>query len=472
MIRRIVTKDILENILSLRFMLSMVLTISLFAAGVVVFLGRYQKQSQDYWRQTNENLSALREPASQLYKLAFYEQKALCRPKPLAFCADGFEKSLPDRITFNIFSSELPAIEGRSNFILPHFSDMDWAFIVSLILSFVALVFTYDSLCGEKETGTLALMLAGAVPRHAVLLGKYVAAMITLGIPLLIGLLISLVVVGLSKEISLQPSDWLRITIILLLSLLYLSMFVLLGLFVSGRTAHSANAMVILLLAWVGLVILIPSFGRIISDVSARSLTQMELQRKLDEASSQIWDNSDKFGERAGSMSPNLSWPGNNPPARARLQMAATEARNQIMDEQHNRLLAQVFAGRNFTCLSPTVVYQRAAEAIAGTGISHCVSLRQQVKQYQADLNQYICTEDAGDPESLHLIFNEEHCAQGWKAISHKAVDFDAVPKFQERDLAIGRSLKLAVWDIGLLVLFNLVFFAAAWISFMRYDVR
>jgi hypothetical protein len=230
--------------------------------------------------------------------------------------------------------------------------------------------------------------------------------------------------------------------------------------------------MVILLLAWVGLVILIPSFGRIISDVSAKSPTQMELQRKLDETSNQIWDSDDKFGENAGSMSPNLSWPHNNPPARARLQMALTDAKNQIMEDHHNRMLAQAFAGRNLACLSPTVIYQRACEAIVGTGLGHCAGLWQQVKQYQAELRQYICTEDAGDPDSLHLIFNEEGCARGWKAISHKSVDIDAVPKFQERDLSLGQSLKLAIWDIGLLVLFNLALFTAAWISFMRYDVR
>ena len=56
--------------------------------------------------------------------------------------------------------------------------------------------------------------------------------------------------------------------------------------------------------------------------------------------------------------------------------------------------------------------------------------------------------------------------------MSHKPVDFDTVPKFQERDLGLGESLKLAIWDIGLLALFNVVFFVAAFVSFLRYDVR
>jgi ABC-type transport system involved in multi-copper enzyme maturation permease subunit len=94
------------------------------------------------------------------------------------------------------------------------------------------------------------------------------------------------------------------------------------------------------------------------------------------------------------------------------------------------------------------------------------------VGEYQADFKEYIRSRDAEDLDSLHLIFDEEQCARSWKTISHKPVDFDTVPKFQERDLAIGQSLKLTIWDVGLLVLFNLVFFAASFVSFLRYDVR
>jgi ABC-type transport system involved in multi-copper enzyme maturation permease subunit len=470
MIRQIFRKEVLENLLSLRFILSLLLIISLFAASGFVFVSRYRKQSQDYWKKTNENLSVLREESGQLYRLAFYQQKVFRKPKPLTFCVEGFEKSLPNCFRFDAFASDLPEIQGQGNFILPHFSDIDWVFVTSMILSFVALVFTYDSICGERERGTLRLMLAGTIPRYTVLLGKYFAAMFTLGIPLLIGLLVSLVIVVSSKDIAIPPGEWLKILTIVLLSFLYLSIFVLLGVFVSSRTAHSANSMVILLLVWVGLGILVPSFGRIVSDLSSKSVTQIELRRKLDEALKHI--SSDKYGKNAGSMSTNLNDPINNPPAHAKFITAKTNTRNQVMDDHHNRMVAQVSAGWNLARISPTVIYQRASEAVAGTGISHCVNLYQQIKPYQDNLKQYIRDEDVKDPNSLHLIFPEESCARSWRTISHNPVDFDNVPKFQERDLELSQSLKLAIWDIGLLALFNLVFFAASFVSFLRYDVR
>jgi hypothetical protein len=168
----------------------------------------------------------------------------------------------------------------------------------------------------------------------------------------------------------------------------------------------------------------------------------------------------------------NLSWEGNNPPARARMRNAGANAKNQAREDHHNKMLAQTITGRNFTCVSPTVIYQRASEAIAGTGINRCVELQRQIKEYQANLKEYILAKDAEDPKSLHLLFPEDYLVEAWRAISHNPVDFATVPKFQERDQALGQSLKLAIWDIGLLVLFNLVFFAAAFVSFLRYDVR
>jgi ABC-type transport system involved in multi-copper enzyme maturation permease subunit len=473
MIRHIILKEILENLLSLRFVLSLVLVICLFAASGFVFVGKFAEQSADYWAETNKNLSALREECSNaLYRAAFYRQTIWRRPKLLSLCAEGSEKSLPNCYRSDTFASELPQVKGRGNFSLPHFSDIDWVFIISTVLSFVALVLTYDSMSGEKEAGTLRLVLANTIPRYKVLLGKYFGAMFTLAIPLIAGLLVSLIIVISSEHVAIDAAAWLKIFAVAILSLLYLSIFVFLGMFISSRSAHSSNCMVLLLVVWVVLVILLPSGGRIFAEVSSQGPTQVELERRLDEVGKEIWDNREKFGKNAGNMSHDPNDPDNNPPARARLKTALTEAANQVRDDHHNRLLAQALTGRNLTCISPVAIYARASEVIAGTGINRCADIYRQMREYQAALKEYVRSKDLEDPASLHLVNPELSTARSWRAISHDPVDFDTVPKFQERDLALGQSLKLAIWDIGLLALFNLVFFAASFVSFLRYDVR
>ena len=472
MIRQIIHKEILKNLLSFRFILSLILIILLFSVSGLFFVGKYKQQSKDYWEKTNENLEGLNKQTSRLYRLAFYKQSVWRKPKSLALCTDGFENSLPNSFTFDVFSSDLPEVKGQGNFTLSRFGSINWVLIVSMILSFLVLVFTYDSISGEREDGTLRLMLSNTIPRYEVLLGKYLGVMLTIGIPLFIGLLISLIIVVASNVAVITGLDWLKMLVIVHLTFLYLSIFIFLGMFVSSRTTHSSNSMVMLLLIWVVLVILIPSFGRIISEVSGKAPNPAELERRLAKISTDIWSNTTRFGERAGSASRDLGWKGNDPPARARLRNTEANDKSRAREDHHKKMLAQAFTGRNLTCTSPTVIYQRASEAIAGTGINRCVNLQRQIKEYQTSLKEYIRTKDAEDPQSLHLLFPEDYLVESWRAISHNSVDFSTVPKFQERDIALGQSLKLAIWDIGLLALFNLAFFAASFVSFLRYDVR
>lgn len=472
MIRHITRKEILDNLLSLRFMLSMLLIISLFATGGFMFAGKYRQESSDYWKETNSNLSRIREHTNHLYELVTCKQVVWRRPKPLSLCAEGYEITLPDRFSFDPFVADLPEVRSRSNFILPHFNDIDWVFTISLIVSFVALLLTYDSLCGEKQAGTLRLMLAASIPRHKVLLGKYFGAMVTIGMPLLIGLMISLIIVVSSRTININTGQWLKILTIILLSFLYLSVFILSGIFISSRSRKPTSSMVVLLLLWIGLVILIPSFGKIIAGTFHKIPSRIDMENRMAEAIQQIEDDckNGKFGKGAGSWSSQED----NPPAAARYYNAQVHARNMIMDEYLRQMIAQTNTGRAFTCISPAAIYQRASEIIAGVGVSRIAHLCQQIKRYQENFKEFIRTKDAEDPDSLHLLFQfpSGWVAKNWHVISDEPVDFDNVPKFQEHDLALGESLKLAIWDIGLLMLMNLGLFAGAFVSFLRYDVR
>ena len=141
MIRQIAYKEVLENLLSLRFTLSLLLTTCLFVVCGYVFVNGYQEQSKDYWKKTNENLSALREQSSELYKLAFYKQGIFRKPRPLSVCAEGFEKSLPNFYGVNAFTADLPKTKGQANFALPHFSNLDWVLLFTAKKHFIYLCY-------------------------------------------------------------------------------------------------------------------------------------------------------------------------------------------------------------------------------------------------------------------------------------------------------------------------------------------
>ena len=72
---------------------------------------------------------------------------------------------------------------GLNNPYLHLFSQIDLVFIFQVVLSLLSLLFAYDAIAGDWETGTLRLVLSHPIGRGKVLLAKYIAAMGLLAAP-------------------------------------------------------------------------------------------------------------------------------------------------------------------------------------------------------------------------------------------------------------------------------------------------
>jgi len=404
MLLTLIKKEMLANMTSLKFVLTLLLVTVIFIVGGFVFVGRYKQEVEDFRDIANKNLSTLREASENLSAIPSHFQTIRKQPKIMRLCCEGFEKSLPNTFMMNGFTISNPNIVSRTNFLLPRFADIDWAFIISFILSFVAFILTFDSISAEKERGTLSLIMSNSVPRDKVILGKYISAMLMLIIPLFVGLLFNLIIVNLFGLSSISGSQWLKIPVFLGVSILYLSAFVLLGILVSSRSARSSSSIAISLFMWVTITMIIPSTGRIIAERFLKVPTYAEVERQIEEAEREIWQNSDRYGKNAGAWdyaNPHVDWV--NPPARARLMNAITDSQNRIKEEHINKMVAQVSLGRNLTRISPTMMYQCASEAIVGTGISRFRNLYNQLKRYKKALKDFVMSTDRKDSDSFHL---------------------------------------------------------------------
>ena len=87
---------------------------------------------------------------------------------------------------------------------------INWVFI-GILMSFFAILFTFDAIAEERARGTLSLMMSNTVSRGQVLLGKYLGAFVTLMVPLIISILMNLLIILLSLNIPFGSSEWLRI---------------------------------------------------------------------------------------------------------------------------------------------------------------------------------------------------------------------------------------------------------------------
>ncbi len=463
----IVRREILDQVTGARLWLASALVVVVMVMGGIVFNGRYDVLLSDYNEDVNTNVDRFRSASNDLEKLAHYTQTLYAVPNPLSFCVEGSQKDLPNAFKANIFRIEGPENLQRSNRRISQFSNLDWAFLIAVFMSFVALMLTYGTLSGEKTSGTLSLTLSNPVPRGVVLVGKYTSALIAVLVPLSIGVLINLLIVLLGGNVSFGFAEWLRVVLVLVTSILYLSLFILIGLFVSALTSRPATSLIILLALWIVLVIVIPNTGAVIASGFYKVPAYSEYMERRYTVSGEIWDSTPEGHDF------DAGWRERPPPAPRAAQIRAEmfqkiEAEQSKVDQWYRgKILAQAKLARKVTCLSPTALYQQACEEIVGVGFPKLGYFLEEVRRYRDDLKKSIADKDRADPSSHHLIYFS------WEGLmSHKTVEFDAVPKFVDRPLTLTESLQKSLGSMALLVIFNVILFFGAYIAFLKYDVR
>ena len=490
MIWHIAKREIFDNLTRFRFALTAILVMALMLMNAIIFVSsKYQRRISVYSQDITAAIASMKERSSNLSELGVKGPGSLYKqPSPLAFMATGADANLPKRVvgnaesggnwsasnfnfhysSSNIWSLEYPQDVFRKNDTLPNFTELDWTFIIGLLMSFMAILFTYDAISGERETGTLSLLMSNAVSRATVLLAKFIGAFLTLMIPLLIGILFNLMIVNASDLVSLNGGEWARIGIIFVISAIYISMFLWLGLFISSQFSNSSSSLLVLLLIWVVFVVLIPNTMGVLASrfqqVPSRSEISRLKQIKLDEIDDRYFkkdENKSLF--RYGS-------PSDDPPKIEALQVWAdyltgrADTKRRFDDEHLNKQFAQIEFTQQITRLSPAAIYKYAVESLAGTGFTRHKRFIQQARRYRQQFADFIQSEDRGDNDSYHVYFVKE-------GLSQKPVAFNSIPKFSEQ-LTLGIAFEGAMLDLTLLVSLALLLFMAAVLAFMRGDVK
>ncbi len=479
MIWHITKRELYDHLNSLRFAFTTVLLIALMIVNAIGYLGEYTVQSTEYEKKVSASLDKMRLNADNLYNL-FKEGPGTLYKKPsaLSFCTSSGETFIPEsaegvRSSFGIFSDGGLSIEGiwqmeysQSNpslwDIMPDYTNTDWGDIISIVLSLVAVLFTFDAISSEQERGTLRLTLSNSISRGTVLVSKFLAALITISIPFLIAALINLFLLYTSGSIPLGPSECGRLGVIICIAFVYVSIFLALGLLISSRVSNSSTSLTILLLIWTVWVILLPSTLGALTSGLQPTMTSDEFGAHRQEMHNNL-DAQYDFRQRSDDI-PSREIPATEGTLFWSKYVTEYAKRDEKLNEEHlNAQIAQIQLARSITRISPASSVQYAIESLAGTGFTRHVQFLKQVRRYADEFRAFLIEIDRADPESPHAIGPKEGTSQ-------KPVRFESIPKFEDH-ISFSGAYNAAATDILLLLLFFTVFFAGAFLSFLRVDV-
>ena len=460
----IAKRELYNNLNSLRFALTTVLLLALMVTNAVRHIREHPKRVQKYHNAVTESVNRLTSHAdSSLYTLAQKGPGDLYKkPSVLHFCAEGGETLLPDRInggglgSVQFWSLRYPDANINMMNVGPDVSQVDWAFIIGYILSLIALIFTFDAISGEREHGTLRLTLANSIPRHTVLVGKFLGALISTTIPFMLAVLVNLLMLSTASTIHLNTQAWGRLGIILFIALLYTCLFLALGLLVSARVQRSAVSLVILLLTWVTVVVFMPSTLAALARDFSSSMSRDEYWDRYGQSDRKFRHENHVWARAKGLDDRTL---------RKRGEFFTIMAANsEHLNEGFLTFkITQVQRARAITSISPAALLQHLLEAFAGTGLDRHQQFIENVQRYAREYREFIVDMERGDPESRHIMGVRE-------GMSQKSVNPEAVPRFEDTR-NIGKDFNTAATKLLLLSLFVVVLLAGAYLAFVRVEI-
>ena len=260
----LIRRELLDNLMTFRFAAAVVIMLLLVVANTVVLIKDYEERLADYNTAVKTHRQELLQE-SKTYSdamLGVWGMHVDRPPNSLSIFNTGLDKRLGNKIeishafTPTIWDADKYAADNPLFNIL---TSIDIVLIFQGILSLLALTFAYDAIAGEYEHGTLRLVLSHPVRRGYILFAKYIGAMVCLFVPLLVSLLLMLILLTTSATVSLSADDFLRIGGIVLTSLIYLSLFYLIGMLISAITRRTSTALILSMFVWGFLVLVYPN---------------------------------------------------------------------------------------------------------------------------------------------------------------------------------------------------------------------
>ena len=222
MLSSIIKKDLQNVLLSPKFTAVFIVSSILILLSIFIGIQEYKASVRQY--ETGAALADqdLRERTSWMGA----SKKVLRRPDPMQIFASGISNDI-GRVSMvdQLNSIKLKSSNYSNDPLFAVFRMIDFVFIVQIVFSLLAVLFTYNTVNGERENGMLRLVFSNSVPRYKYAAAKFIGSWLGLAVPLSIPMLLGILLI-LSFNIPMNGSQWIKLISILGMSLLYFTFFI------------------------------------------------------------------------------------------------------------------------------------------------------------------------------------------------------------------------------------------------------
>jgi hypothetical protein len=488
MFRTVFTRELRGILLSQKFAVTFGVVALLILMSLAVGIQEYHAGQRQYTTALQLSEQQLREASSWMG----LSHSALRPPDPLLVFVSGVHNDV----------GRLSSISGMTPVKLVHsvysddpiyavFRSLDFVFLVQIVLSLMAILFSYDAISGERESGTLQLSMANPVPRRTYVLAKvagiWSGLILCLSIPIALGILI----VTLSG-IPLTFDDWTRIALLLGVSLLFFTVWVIVGIAISTWTRNSAVSFMACLVVWLSMVLILPRLGVMAAEQLIAVPTVAEVDAQRDGYAKDQWEKhmtamTERWREREAEMhglskeardayrEEHLwSWMEQDDAERKKVQSEIDAYGVRIQEDLRNRRARQEELAFLFARSSPAAAYQLAAMEIARTGIGIKNANEEAMERYRGEFKDHVDKKqkESGNTGGFRITVDSEKGFSFSAPRERGTLDVSDLPRFAPVKASMGEILQSSLVDACLLALFGLLALGGAVFGFHRYDVR
>jgi ABC-type transport system involved in multi-copper enzyme maturation permease subunit len=462
--KNLIIHELRQFLYGLRLPIALGIALLMFAVSSITYISEYNESLRSYRELTANQEKQLRSNAGNASDVAIREREYQLPPRNNGFISDCGELNMPNTFIYTAFNRlRFTTSISMENPLVPSSNRINWGFILMVLFSFLAIIFSFDAVSGERERHTLALCLSNPVKRSYILFGKFIAINLLLIVCAIAGILLALIILMLSPSVSITGETFSELGLFLLFVVFFTGSMSAVGLFASVMCRSSNISLLLSVSLWLLFLIAVPNLADMIGTTAWHVEKISVMETKMEEKSIEI--EASFPAEKWNGNSGNPFYPPNE--IRADMRMAFDKNEGDFWSEHYSAQFRQVENMRRWTWISPLAVFEYGMEALLDGGYLRLTRNYGNMQNFKIQYLQWFKDFDAKDDKSPHW-FNP---AENW-SMTRLPVSYEDIPQYAESHASIAQRLAETLKYLMVMLAYMGVMFVIAIIRFERYDVR